>query len=374
MMRILVLSNCPLVESQGSGYVILNFCRGLRERGHTVTLVGPEDLECAPWLRAAKRHRIALGMALRALREAGRQDVLEFYGGESWLAASLLRWWPGRRFLLVSHSNGLETFYAEKTRESHGYAAGLQGKPLRWYQRLLNAPIRRAFTAADALVTVSKNERGYALSNRYQGEARVVAIENPLSETFLNLSPNFQRPAVVGFCGSWLLNKGTGLIARDLGRILGDFPHVRLKLVGVGEAFNAGDYFPQSVCDRIDVIPFVREKAALRALYESMSLLVAPSFYESFGLVTAEAMACGCAVVASRTGFAASLRDGKEALILPEPRSPFLYEAVKRLLQDEPLRQRIARAGHARVQNLRWPEAIETLEGLYLKWLGEVRS
>lgn len=42
-MKILVISNCPLEESQGSGYVIINFCRGLSERRHEVDLFGPQS-------------------------------------------------------------------------------------------------------------------------------------------------------------------------------------------------------------------------------------------------------------------------------------------------------------------------------------------
>lgn len=49
-MRILTISNCQLVESLGSGYVIVNFCRHLRERGHDVDLYEPESFEPLPFL------------------------------------------------------------------------------------------------------------------------------------------------------------------------------------------------------------------------------------------------------------------------------------------------------------------------------------
>ena len=44
-MRIVTLSNCPLVESQGAGYVVLRYARALRSLGHAVELAGPETFE-----------------------------------------------------------------------------------------------------------------------------------------------------------------------------------------------------------------------------------------------------------------------------------------------------------------------------------------
>lgn len=43
-MRILTLSDCPLLRHQGSGYVILGFYDELVARGHEVDLVGPDEL------------------------------------------------------------------------------------------------------------------------------------------------------------------------------------------------------------------------------------------------------------------------------------------------------------------------------------------
>jgi hypothetical protein len=36
--------------------------------------------------------------------------------------------------------------------------------------------------------------------------------------------------------------------------------------------------------------------------------------------------------VASRVGFGAALKDGREALVIEKSESPYLYEAVKRLI------------------------------------------
>ncbi|HEY6320412.1 MAG TPA: hypothetical protein VJA16_02510, partial [Thermoanaerobaculia bacterium] len=110
-MRVLTLSNCPLDESLGSGYVVVRYAEGLRARGHRVEALGPTDYEPLPRLRRAIRYRQTIGMAAASLGRLARAeyDVLEYYGGEAWLAVSALARLPGRRFLLVCHSNGLET-------------------------------------------------------------------------------------------------------------------------------------------------------------------------------------------------------------------------------------------------------------------------
>ena len=45
--------------------------------------------------------------------------------------------------------------------------------------------------------------------------------------------------------------------------------------------------------------------------------------------------------------------------------------ALVRLLDDEPLRSRVARAGWQRVQGLRWEDSVRKLEQTYRRWLDE---
>lgn len=374
-MRILTLSNSPLVESQGSGYVVLNYVRGLRDRGHYVDLCGPESLELFSRLQKARSHRVSVGMLVEACRRLASTpyDVMEFYGGESWLAVSVLTAMPKRRFLLVAHANGLETHYREVLQQRVG-TASLDGAGLKWYQTMLHPPIQRAFTKVDGLVTVSSADRDYALRENYQPPSRIVALDNPLPDDYLDRPVDFHRSPTVGFCGAWSMTKGSTVMRADMSAIVKEFPACRFKLIGVGADFRVADWFPPEVCSRVDVIPFVEEKVQLRKIYESLAIVIVPSLFESFGLVTAEAMACGCAVVATRTGFAASLHHREEAMLMDEPTSPALYENVRALLTNNDLRMNIAQRGYARVQNLRWPSAIEALERVYLGWLEEFRS
>jgi glycosyltransferase involved in cell wall biosynthesis len=371
-MKILTFSNCELVDSQGSGYVIVNFARGLESRGHRVTLMGPDVLITGPGRGRGRHLKLCLGLWWKAehLVNKIRPDIVEFYGGEAWLAADRLARKPDRQFRIVAHSNGIEPL-VEETLARHDIHNTLDGRPRKWFQGLLHFPVEKAFYRADALVTVSQPEADYAVRRGFQRKDRVLAIDNALHDEFLGRPFLAFRPNVIGFCGSWLARKGVKLLVSDLSHLLREFTEWKLHLVGVGEQFDTMAHFPADILPRIQVTGFVKDKAELHAIYQSWAIAVLPSIYESFGLVAAEAMACGAALVANRTGFAASLHDGEEAMLISQPCSPQLYQAVKTLIENPSLRQRIAYAGWERVQRLTWTDSVSQLEKFYLKLLDQ---
>ncbi len=365
-MRILTVANTPLVKSSGSGYVILNYAARLRQRGHHVNLRGPSDFELLHGHTQGIRYRQALGMAVRIPRwlAGGNYDVLETFGAEAWLNNWLLRQRPGRRFLMVAHSNGIETHAIECERRYESERS--------WYQLDLSRFFAAGFRAVDAIVTVSQWDRDFAIDRGYASPDRILAIENPLSSDYLGQDLTTPRLKTIGFVGSWLPRKGIDILPTALTAVLRAHPEWRLGLVGVGTAFHGSDWFPPDVLERIEVIPYI-ERDELRTWYRSVAMLVVPSRYESFGLVAAESMACGAALVASRVGLAASLCHREEAYLLDELTAESLRSAVDALIQQPSLREAIARGGYRRVQSLRWDDAALALESAYERWLAEVR-
>ncbi len=366
-MRILTLVNTPLDIRSGSGYVVTNYAEGLRQRGHRVDLLGPRDYE--PFFGASRaiRYRQAAGMLWAALRltAAREYDVLELYGGEAWLASSLLTRLPGRRFIVVAHSNGLETHCAALLGRAR--QAGVLPRR-RFYHVDLSRAEAIGFGAVDGLVTVSAFDAAYAQARAY-AKGRVLAIENPLPSEYLGLPLEPDRESVIGFVGTWLPRKGVDRIVAEVPSVLREYPGWRLTLVGVGDSFRAGDHFPADIVPRIEVIPSADRLGLLKSLYSRLAIVIMPSLYESFGLVAAEAMACGAALVATRVGFAWSLDDGREAVLMREQAGAGLADALRRLMADDTLRRRVAAAGHARVQSLTWKAAVDTLESAYADWL-----
>lgn len=100
-------------------------------------------------------------------------------------------------------------------------------------------------------------------------------------------------------------------------------------------------------------------------IYNGASIYLCPSHAEGWHLPPAEAMACGSAVVTTAIdGVADYAIDGTTACCCP-PRDPdALGHAVTALLLDEELRARMARAGHAHIQQFTWASSTAALEAV----------
>jgi glycosyltransferase involved in cell wall biosynthesis len=86
-------------------------------------------------------------------------------------------------------------------------------------------------------------------------------------------------------------------------------------------------------------------------LLAACDVLVAPSRWEGFGLMAAEAMAAGVSVVATRVpGLSELIEEGASGLLVNSEDLPGLVAAIERLLGDPPYRQRLTEAARQRVR------------------------
>jgi glycosyltransferase involved in cell wall biosynthesis len=89
----------------------------------------------------------------------------------------------------------------------------------------------------------------------------------------------------------------------------------------------------------------------LERLYDRAAVVACPSHREGFGVVCAEAMAHGRAVVASDVGGLRDLVvDGETGVLVPPRDVTALRSALERLLADRELRQRLGAAARERVR------------------------
>ncbi|PFG73576.1 glycosyltransferase [Tepidiforma thermophila] len=97
------------------------------------------------------------------------------------------------------------------------------------------------------------------------------------------------------------------------------------------------------------------DHAALPRYYSAADVCVVPSFYESFGLVAVEAMACGTPVVASRVGgLVSTVIDGVTGYLIPWRCPEPFAEKLDVLLANPELRANFGRAARASVERFRW--------------------
>jgi glycosyltransferase involved in cell wall biosynthesis len=108
------------------------------------------------------------------------------------------------------------------------------------------------------------------------------------------------------------------------------------------------------VDDRVQLLGAIRREE-VPALLRSADVVAACPWYEPFGLVAVEAMACGVPVVASAVGGLAETVVHDCTGLLVEPRSPSsIAIAVRRLLSDDDRRRAMGRAGAARATQYGW--------------------
>jgi D-inositol-3-phosphate glycosyltransferase len=104
----------------------------------------------------------------------------------------------------------------------------------------------------------------------------------------------------------------------------------------------------------------------LRLFYAAADATVMPSYYESFGMVALEAMACGSPVVASRVGgLTTTVRDGVTGFLVPEGDAAALAERLAAVLAEPRLRERLGREATRWAAEHRWPCVAERVCGLY---------
>jgi D-inositol-3-phosphate glycosyltransferase len=104
----------------------------------------------------------------------------------------------------------------------------------------------------------------------------------------------------------------------------------------------------------------------LPLFYSAADATVMPSSYESFGLVAVESLACGTPVVATRVGGLSSIvHDGETGLLVPWRDADLFAERLRRVLEDEPLRQRLAGQARASVLEYGWDRIADEHLALY---------
>ena len=117
------------------------------------------------------------------------------------------------------------------------------------------------------------------------------------------------------------------------------------------------------VGDRVRLLGGVA-RPDLPALLRSADVVACCPWYEQFGMVAVEAMACGVPVVASHVGgLAETVQDGVTGLHVPPRRPDRIADAVARLVADPERRRRMGAAGVSRARRYGWDRiAAETLE------------
>ena len=151
------------------------------------------------------------------------------------------------------------------------------------------------------------------------------------------------------FAGAVSLRKGVPYLLEAFARL--KVPGKRLRLAGSVEP-DIKQVLRRLPMDGVELLGPL-PKAELMALMRRSQVLVLPSVEDGFGLVMAEAMSCGCTVIAStNTGAEDLYRDDCEGFIVPVRDPQAISERLERLADDRELLAAMRAAAVQRVERI----------------------
>ena len=240
---------------------------------------------------------------------------------------------------------------------------------------------REAATSAAAVVAVSEGMRADILSAYPEiSPERVRVIRNGIDTTEYQPDPGTDvlerygidpsRPYVI-FVGRITRQKGVPVLLRAASALipeaqlvlaagLADTPEQLAEVTALVDGLRAtrsGVFWIPEMLPKPDVIQLLTHAA----------VFACPSIYEPLGIVNLEAMACGTAVVGSRTGgIPEVIAEGETGLLVPPGEPEPLAEALNALLRDPGRARAMGQAGRKRaVAEFGWPAIAAQTADLY---------
>lgn len=229
----------------------------------------------------------------------------------------------------------------------------------------------------DRHIAVSEANRRYLVEEKGLPARKIVVIHNGCDVQ--RFTPRHSAPAslrpVLGFAqsdpvlvvvGRLEPQKGHRILFEALPAILCDFPAARVVCVGEGTLRSELERQVETAGLR-GAVRFVGHQANVADWLALADLSVLPSFYEGLPLAAIESLAAGRPMVATAVdGTVEVVVDGETGLTVPPGDPAQLARAIRDLLGDPLLRQKLGRAGRAKVlERFTAEHQIERTEALY---------
>lgn len=366
-MRILLLGDYADDPRLGSTKVYYKLREEFARLGHACDVMLAPGIGTSP--RAAKvRWALAPALAARAVSRSGmRYDVIDVASAEGSVLGLRRALTPGDQIAIVSRSHGLEHRNYQRLLEDH--AVGLVRKRWHrrwWYPAARLSQVALAARLADRMIVLNAGDAEFAAARGWKPRVAIDVIPHGVSSRFLESAPppGSVRGRGILFCGTWDDVKGVQYLADGFSKIVATVPQAHLTIVGAAmpEARVLARFAPEARV-RVTVLQRVSEEEVM-GQYRTHDVLVLPSTYEGFGMVVLEAMSQRLPVISTPVGCAPALiRDGETGLLVRPRSADELAAAMRRLLDDAALRERIATAAYPLALAHTWARTAErTLE------------
>jgi glycosyltransferase involved in cell wall biosynthesis len=165
--------------------------------------------------------------------------------------------------------------------------------------------------------------------------------------------------------GDWD-HKGLSVAIAALARFKGPSP--RLWVVGRGDKERFRAYARR--CGVAERLSFFGVRSDIERFYQAADVLVLPSRYEAFPLVTLEAAACGIPVIATAVNGVDELVGDQEAGLVAEGTPEAFAYALAQITSDREARTRMGQAARRRACTYSWARSVATVVEIYRELSG----
>lgn len=180
-------------------------------------------------------------------------------------------------------------------------------------------------------------------------------VNNGLDFDYLGITTPIEKrnPFKLMMMSHHLAWKGTTDGLNAVKSVKEKFPQLSLILFGVHAA-------PKDLPDWIE---YHQNPKDIKKLYNDASIFLSPSWAEGWALPPAEAMQCGCAVIATEIGGHSDYGiNGKDLLLAPVKDPAGFAQVIISLLENDRLRIQIAKSGNQTIQKYTWDAAYQNLK------------
>jgi phosphatidylinositol alpha-mannosyltransferase len=349
---------------------ILALSQELKSRGHEVKIIAPyikgienndEDIilagRCA--VLAINKTQIEISVApvggkknpITQMLKKERFDVMHYH--EPWV--------PALSIQLLSNSNcvNVGTFHSTTPNTILSRSLETIFKPVAKY----------VVNSLDVAIAVSESPTKY-LKEFYTKDIKIIPNGIDLHEYHTNHEPfkKYKDGKVnIFFIGRLDKRKGVIYLIKAFRKLKQRISDVRLLIGGKGEELEKlQKYVRRHSIKDIEFLGFVSEENKPR-YYATCDIFCSPALYgESFGIVLAEAMACGKPIIPGDNRGYRSVIKGRAELLLVNPKKTDRFTQLLRILvEDQELRDFIAEWGLKKVQDYAWPKVCDEVLKTY---------
>jgi D-inositol-3-phosphate glycosyltransferase len=238
---------------------------------------------------------------------------------------------------------------------------------------------RRVAQAADRVICFSDHERK-VLTGTYGATGERVAVIpcgvdlqrfRPLKNADCRESLRLGEDPIVLYVGRLEPLKGIDILIQAMAQL--EQTNAQLLIVGGDDQAAAEVRQLKRLAASVGMGARIRfvgavDQAKLPLYYNAADVCVMPSYYESFGLVAVESMACGTPVIGSRVGgLATTIEDGETGYLIPWRCPEPFAERIDLILKNSELRRNLGRSARRSMHRFGWERVARHLAAEYAR-------